>query len=151
MIIYSENPKANFDYEILDKYEAGMRLSGPEVKSIKTNGMSLKSAYVKILNNGNVHLINAHIPRYKPAFSAQINYDPEQSRQLLLHKKEVTKLFSKVKERGLTIVPLRVYLKNKFVKIEIGLARGKKLYDKRESIKKRDVERNIKRELKGKY
>lgn len=150
MIIYSENPKANFDYEILDKYEAGIRLSGPEVKSIKTNGMSLRSGYVKILSNGEIYLINAHIPRYKPAFSAQIDYDPEKTRQLLLHKKEINKLFSKVKERGLTIVPLKVYLKNKFIKVEIGLAKGKKLYDKRESIKMREVDRSMRRELRGK-
>jgi len=150
VVIYSENPKANFDYEILDKYEAGIRLSGPEVKSIKTNGMSLKSGYVKILNNGEIYLINAHIPRYKPAFSAQIDYDPEKTRQLLLHKKEINKLFSKVKERGLTIVPLKVYLKNKFIKVEIGLAKGKKLYDKRESIKKREMDRSMRREIRGK-
>lgn len=150
MVIYSENPKANFDYEILDKYEAGIKLSGPEVKSIKTNGISLKSAYVRIMHNGEVSLINAHIPRYKPAFSAQTNYNPEQTRQLLLHKREVNKLFSKVKERGLTIIPLKVYSKDRFIKIEIGLAKGKKLYDKRESIKRRDIDKNMKRELRGK-
>ena len=150
MVIYSENPKANFDYEILDKYEAGIKLSGPEVKSIKTNGMSLKSAYVKIMKNGEIHLINAHVSKYKPAFSAQNDYDPEQTRHLLLHKREINKLFSKVKERGLTIVPLKVYAKDKFIKVEIGLAKGKKLYDKRESIKRRDIDKNMKRELRGK-
>ena len=149
-LIYSENPKASFDYEILDKYEAGMELTGPEAKSIKTNGISLKAAYVRIMSDGSVLLINSHISKYKPAFSAQMHYDPERSRNLLLHKREVVKLFGKVKERGLTIIPLKVYLKGKFIKIEIGLAKGKKLYDKRESIKKRDVERDMKRELRGK-
>ena len=150
MIIYSENPRASFDYEILDRYEAGIKLTGPEVKSIKTNGMSLKSAYVRIMNNGDVCLINAHIPKYKPAFSAQINYDPEQTRKLLLHKKEINKLLPKVKEKGLTIIPLKVYQKGKFIKVEIGLAKSKKLYDKRESIKKKDIERDMKREIRNK-
>ena len=148
MIIYSENPKANFDYEIVDKYEAGIQLSGPEVKSIKTNGISLKSAYVRIMGSGSIFLINSHISKYKPAFSAQQNYDPERSRKLLLHNKEIIKLFSKVKEKGLTIIPLKVYLKGKYIKVEIGLAKGKKLYDKRESIKKRDIEKDMRRELK---
>ncbi len=149
MIIYSENTSANFNYEILTKYEAGIVLTGPEVKSIKDNGVSLKSAYVKIMNNHEVYLLNAHISKYKPAFSAQQNYDPERSRKLLLNKKEINKLLGRIEQKGLTIVPVKVYAndKNK-IKIEIALARGKKLYDKKRDMKEREEKQKASRAMK---
>lgn len=137
MLIYTENPSASFNYEILDKYEAGIVLTGPEVKSIKTHGISLKAAYVKIMGNEEVYLLNSHISKYKPAFSVQQFYDPERSRKLLLNKKEINKLIGKVRDKGLTIVPLKVYASGRKIKIEIALARGKKLYDKRDDMKKK--------------
>ena len=127
MLIFSENPGANFNYELLDKYEAGIVLDGPEVKSIRKNGLSLKAAYVRIMGNNEVYLLNSHIAKYKPAYNVQQHYDPERSRKLLLNKKEINKLSGKVKDAGLTIVPTKVYLKGRVIKIEIALARGKKL------------------------
>lgn len=148
MLIYTENPSANFNYDILDKYEAGIVLTGPEVKSIKTNGISLKAAYVKILGNNEVYLLNSHISKYKPAVNVQQKYDPERSRKLLLNKKEINKLNGKVKDAGLTIVPIKVYAKGRKVKIEIALARGKKLYDKRADIKEKEQKRTAQRAMK---
>lgn len=152
MLIYSENPAAHFNYEILDKYEAGIVLTGPEVKSIRNNGISLKAAYVKILGNNEVYLLNAHISKYKPAFSMQQTYDPERSRKLLLNKKEIDKLNGKTREKGLTIVPLKIYLEGRNIKVEIALARGKKLYDKRDDMKKKEEKRRAERAVKlGEY
>lgn len=152
MPVYSENSIANFNYEILDKYEAGIVLNGPEVKSIKTHGISLKAAYVKIMNSGEVYLLNSHISKYKPAFSIQQHYDPERSRKLLLNKKEINKLAGKIQNKGLTIIPLKVYSKNRNIKIEIALARGKKLFDKREDMKNKETKRRAERAVKfGEY
>lgn len=152
MPTYSENPTANFNYEILDKYEAGIVLTGPEVKSIKTHGLSLKAAFVKIMNSGEVYLLNSHISKYKPAVNVQQHYDPERSRKLLLNKREINKLIGKVQDKGLTIIPLKVYSKNRNIKIEIALARGKKLFDKREDMKKKEEKRRAERAVKfGEY
>ncbi len=152
MLIYSENPSASFNYEILDKLEAGIVLTGAEVKSIKTNGLSLKSSYVKIMSNEEVFLLNSHISKYKPASNSQQNYDPERSRKLLLKKREINKLIGKIRNKGLTIIPLKVYLNGKLIKIEIALARGKKLYDKREDMKKKEEKRKAERAVKlGEY
>jgi len=152
MLIYCENSAAGFNYEILDKYEAGIVLTGPEVKSIKTHGISLKAAYVKILGNEEVYLLNSHISKYKPANSAQQFYDPERSRKLLLNKREINKLIGKVRDKGLTIIPLKVYLNNRKIKIEIALARGKKLFDKRDDMKKKEEVRRAQRAVKlGEY
>lgn len=146
--IYAINKKATFDFKILEKYEAGITLTGPEVKSTRSGGMNLKGSYVKITSKLEIFLINAHISKYKPAFSAQIDYDPNRSRKLLMHKKEIAKLHSKVKEKQFTIVPIRVYDSRGFIKIEIGLARGKKKYEKREDLKKKDIERKIRKVVK---
>ncbi|HLD34673.1 MAG TPA: SsrA-binding protein SmpB [Patescibacteria group bacterium] len=140
------NQQAKFDYEILEKYEAGLSLSGPEVKSVKDGQMSLKGAFVTF-HGGDAYLFNAHISPYKQA-GTKISYDPTQSRRLLLHQKEIRYLQGKLEEKGLTIVPLRVYTRNRFIKVEIALGKGKQQFDKRESIKKRDTAREMKRELK---
>ena len=155
MEIYSENKKATFDYEILEKYEAGLVLIGQEVKSIKTGHMHLAGAYVVIRGGGNSHpraaaeplLIGAKIPPYQPK-NAPADYNPEQPRKLLLNKKEINYLMGKVNERGFSLIPLKVYEQNGRIKLEFALARGKKKFDKKEKIKKRDVQRDIQRALK---
>ncbi len=143
----AENKKALFDYEILEKLEAGLVLTGYETKAIKSGNMSLKGAYV-VFQNTTPYLINAHIGLYKPAGKIP-DYDPERSRKLLLKKSEMRYLRGKFEEKGLTIVPLKVYTKNRFIKVEIGIGRGKKLFDKRETIKKRDTKKEIQRTLKS--
>lgn len=148
MKIYSENTTANFNYEILTKYEAGIVLTGPEVKSIKESGISLKASFVKIMNNKEVYLLNSHISKYKPAFSAQQNYDPERSRKLLLNKKEINKLLGRIEQKGLTIIPTKVYSNDKKIKIEIALARGKKLYDKKKDMKEKEEKQKANRAMK---
>lgn len=144
------NKQAGFDYEILDKYEAGIVLSGAEVKSVKAGQVDLKSAYISLkrLPKPELFLINAHISPYKQA-GQQIAYEPKRSRKLLLTKREINSLGGKLDQKGLTIVPLKVYTVRNLVKIEIGLAKGKKQYEKKEQIKKKDVEREIRRTLKS--
>ena len=146
MKILSENKKAYFDYEILEKFEAGIALIGQEVKSIKSGRINLAGSYV-VLKNSEVFLIGCNIPPYQPK-NAPPDYNPERSRKLLLKKSEIKYLIGKTKQKGLTLVPLRVYTKRGKIKLEFGIARGKKKIDKRELIKKREVEREIKRELK---
>lgn len=143
----AKNKKAYFDYKILETIEAGIVLTGPEVKSVKQNQINLKGAYVAITNN-EANLLNAHIAPYK--FAGKIKYDPKRSRKLLLHKKEIDYLIGKSHEQGLTTLPLSVYLKKGIIKIEIGIGQGKKKYDKRETIKKREADRTIKRAIKRK-
>lgn len=145
MKVLSINKRAFFDYHISETYEAGIVLSGPEVKSVKAGNIDLKGAYITVANN-EVYLINASIAPYK--FARQENYQPRHTRKLLLHKKEIDYLLGKSKERGITILPLKVYLKGGLVKLTIGIARSKKKYDKREIIKKREAEREIERHLK---
>lgn len=141
----SKNKKAFFDYNILEKIEAGMVLNGPEVKSVKNGQINLKGSYI-IFHNNEAFLFNAHIAFYQK--SSLKNYDPRRERKLLLHKKEITYLINKSQEKGLTVLPLRVYLKNGKIKLEIGIAQGRKKYDKRELIKKREIRREIERTLK---
>ncbi|OHB17071.1 MAG: SsrA-binding protein [Parcubacteria group bacterium RIFCSPLOWO2_01_FULL_40_65] len=143
---YGENRKVYHDYEILEKYEAGIILKGHEVKAIRNGKISILGSYVQIIDN-EAFLIGATIVPYQPKNTPQ-NYDPEKNRKLLLNKKEITGLIGKVKERGLTIVPLKVYDKKGKIKIEIGLAKAKKKYDKRRSIRKREEKRKIERVLK---
>lgn len=143
----AENKKALFDYEILEKLEAGLVLTGYETKSAKDGNLNLKGSFVTFHNN-NALLTNVHIGLYKPAGKMD-DYDPTHSRRLLLKRREIEYLRSKSEEKGLTIVPLRVYTKQRFIKVEIGVARGKKTYDKRETIKKRDTAKEIKRTLKN--
>ncbi len=147
MTTLSVNKKASFDYEILEKYEAGLVLTGPEVKSIRTGSISLKEGYITFHNNG-AWLINVHIPKYK--FSGSIkDYEPDKSRRLLLKRKEIIYLKGKSAENGLTIVPLSLYTKGRRLKLEIAVVKGKKKYDKRASIKKKDIIREMARRIKG--
>ena len=146
MPTYVTNKRARFDYDILDTYEAGLVLSGPEVKSIRGGSVKLAGAFVTFHGN-NAYLINLHVPRYKPAANLK-DYNPERSRALLLKTKEINYLRGKSQEQGLTIIPLALYTKGRHIKVEIGVARGKKKYDKREKIKKRDMKRDLARERK---
>jgi len=146
MKVLAENKKAYFNYEILEKFEAGISLIGQEVKSIKTRGVSLTGSYV-VLKDNEVFWIGINIPPYQPK-NAPKDYEPARTRKLLLKKSEIKYLIGKTRQKGLTLVPLRVYTKNGKIKLEFGIAKGKKKTDKRELIKKRDVEREIKGELK---
>ncbi|OGN05049.1 MAG: SsrA-binding protein [Candidatus Yanofskybacteria bacterium RIFCSPHIGHO2_01_FULL_44_17] len=145
-MVYSTNEKARFDYEILETLEAGVVLSGQEVKSVKRGSASIKGAYVKILNN-EAWLLGATIPPYQ-AGNAPADYDSQQNHKLLLKRRELKYLTGKSQERGLTLVPIKLYNKNGLVKLEIGIGRGKKKSDKREKIVKRETARNIERALK---
>ena len=145
MKILAENKKAYFNYQILEKLEAGISLIGQEVKSIKSRRINLAGSYV-VLKNSEVFLIGANVPPYQPK-NVPADYNPERSRKLLLKKSEIKYLIGKVKQKGLTLVPLRVYTKRGKIKLEFGVARGKKKVDKRELIKKREAEREIRRAL----
>ena len=146
MAHYAENRKVRFNYEILEKYEAGIELLGTEVKSIRSGKMSLEGAFV-IVRGGEAFLINANIPPYQPKNTPK-DYDPLRNRKLLLTKKEIDELVGSEKNKSLTIVPISVYTKGRKIKIESALVKGKKKHDKRESIKKRETEREIRRTLK---
>lgn len=146
MKILAENKKAYFNYQILEKFEAGIALIGQEVKSIKTRGTNLTGSYI-IIRNEEVYWVGAKVPAYQPK-NAPSDYEPERSRKLLLKKTEIKYLIGKSKQKGLTFIPLKLYTKNGKIKIEVGIARGKKKFDKRELIKKRDTEREIERALK---
>ncbi len=147
--LINKNKEGLFNYEVLDNYQAGIVLSGPEVKSVKNSQISLKGSYISIDSNSEAWLINSHISAYKPAKNAQLNYDTDQKRKLLLHKKEISSLIGKSKQKGLTIIPVSVYTVNGLIKLDIALARGKSNIDKRENIKKREVNRQIRRSLKN--
>ncbi|MCD6094589.1 SsrA-binding protein SmpB [bacterium] len=141
------NKRAYFDYEILEKYEAGIELLGNEVKSIKKGQVSLKGSFV-IIKKDEVYLLNAHISPYQVK-NTPSNYNPFRTRRLLLHKSEIKGLIGKVKQKGLTLVPLKLYTKGGRIKIEIGLARARKKVDKREKIKEREIKREMERVLKN--
>jgi len=136
--LIAENRKARFNYTIEEEFEAGIVLKGTEVKSLRIGKVNLKDAYAKI-HNGEVFIYQLHIGEYP--FAYYDNHEPLRVRKLLLHKREIKRLYGKVNEKGLTLVPLKMYFKNGKVKIVIALARGKQLFDKRESIKRRDMER----------
>ena len=142
--VIATNRKAGFEYFLLERFEAGLSLQGSEIKSIRAGQMSIVESYVDIENGRNAFLVEAHIAPYEQA--NRFNHDPKRKRRLLLHKKQIRELWDAVRLKGMTIVPTRVYLKDGRAKIEIALARGKKLYDKRETIAKRDAEREAKRE-----
>jgi SsrA-binding protein len=146
MTTYLKNKHATFNYEILDRYEAGIVLHGYEVKSIKKNHGSLKEAYITT-DGDEVFLIKAHIPAYQPANTPD-SFDPYRRRKLLLHKHEIVKLHATLNEQGLTIIPISMYNKGNTIKLEIALVRGKKKHDKRETIKKRDADRDMRRIMK---
>ncbi|MDD2521211.1 MAG: SsrA-binding protein SmpB [Anaerolineaceae bacterium] len=144
--VVSTNKKARFEYFILETFEAGLVLKGTEIKSVRQGQISLQEAYVRT-NGEEIWLVGAHIAPYEHASAFQ--HDPKRDRKLLMHKKEIRKLYDEVRIKGMTIVPMRVYLKGGKAKLEIGLAKGKKQYDKRESIKERDIERESSRNRGG--
>lgn len=145
MKLVANNKKAYFDYFIEDKYEAGVALHGTEVKSIRMGKCSIKESYIKI-EDGEVFIYGMHISPYEKGNI--FNKDPMRIKKLLMHKYEINKLNAKLQQKGLTLVPLQVYLKNGLVKVEVGLARGKKLYDKRDSLAKKDMKREAEKEFK---
>jgi SsrA-binding protein len=143
--IVATNRKAYHDYEILDTFEAGLVLVGSEIKSIRAGQVSLQDGFVQF-ERGEAWLINVHIAQYDPA--SRLNHEPRRRRKLLLHRREIERLQGKVQEKGFTLVPTRLYLKDGRAKVEIALAKGKRLYDKRQAIAKRDSDRQIQRALK---
>ncbi|NLY62378.1 MAG: SsrA-binding protein SmpB [Erysipelothrix sp.] len=145
MKILANNKRANYDYFLEDKFEAGIVLSGSEVKSIKNAQLSLAEAYVDIINN-EVYLREMHVAQYREA--NQFNHTEVRNRKLLLNKREINKLMGSVSQAGYTIVPTKVYVKHGMIKVEIALAKGKANYDKRETIKKREVDRELRARLK---
>lgn len=144
--IVSDNRQARYLYEILETYEAGIELKGTEVKSIRDGKANLRDGYA-LIRNGEAWLLNVHISPHSTA-SAYFNHDPRRTRKLLLHKQEIRKLIGKVEQQGLTLVPLKMYLKKGFVKITLGLGKGKKLHDKREDLKQRQDKREMARAMK---
>ena len=142
--VVATNRKARHDYIIEDKYEAGMVLTGSEIKSIRAGQINLRDSYAAI-REGEIWLLNAHISPYKQA--NRENHEPRRERKLLLHRREISRLTGKLQEKGLTLVPLQVYLKNGRAKIELGLARGKKTYDKRQTLRERTDQRQIERAM----
>ena len=146
MANYAENRKAYFNYEILEKFEGGIELLGTEVKSVRKGSMSLEGSFV-IIRGGECFLINANIPPYQAANAPSI-FDPLRNRKILLTKKEIIELSDTEKNKSLTIIPLSLYNKGRKIKISLALAKGKKKFDKRETIKKRETDREIRREMK---
>lgn len=140
------NKRARFDYEISDVYEAGMVLQGTEVKSLREGRVSLQDAYADI-QHGELYLLQAHIDQYEQG--NRFNHDPDRRRKLLLHKGEIRRLVGKTQEKGLTLIPTRMYFSRGKAKVELGLAKGKKAYDKRQTLKRRTAEREIERALRG--
>ena len=145
--VITDNRQARYRYSILDTYEAGLELQGTEVKSIRQGRVNLRDGYALIRGN-EAWLHNVHISPYNIA-SQYFNHDPLRNRKLLLHRNEIRKLIGKVEQQGLTLVPLKLYLKNGWVKVSIGLAKGKKLHDKRESLKRKQQDREIARVMKS--
>ena len=143
--LMAQNKKARHDYSILETVEAGIGLTGTEIKSIRDRRINLKDGFVQI-RNGEAYMMNVHISEY--AQGNQFNHDPLRNRKLLLHKKQIHRLAEATKDKGITIVPLKVYLKNGFAKVLIGVAKGKREFDKRETIKRRDQKRQIDRVMK---
>ncbi len=143
--VLASNRKAYHDYFVEETFEAGVALTGTEIKSVRAGAMNLRDSFATV-RDGEVWMQNVHISPYEAG--NRFNVDPYRTRKLLLHRKEINRLMGKVAEKGLTIIPLRVYLKKNRAKVEIGLAKGKKQYDKRDTISKRDSDREIQRALK---
>lgn len=141
--VVSTNRKAGFEYFLLEHFEAGLALQGSEIKSVRAGQISLAESYVQV-DGREAWLMQSHIAPYDPA--SRFNHDPRRPRRLLLHKKEIREMWEAVRQKGVTIVPVRVYLKDGRAKIDVAIAKGKKLYDKRESIAERDAEREARRE-----
>ncbi|MBW4421666.1 MAG: SsrA-binding protein SmpB [Myxacorys californica WJT36-NPBG1] len=145
--IVSDNRQARFQYEILETYEAGIELLGTEVKSIRAGKVNLRDGFA-LVRNGEVLLHNVHISPHQSS-SLFFNHDPTRTRKLLLHRQEIRKLIGKVEQQGLTLVPLKMYLKRGWVKIDLALVRGKKLHDKRDDMRKRQDKRDMERAMKN--
>lgn len=144
--VVATNRKASHEYFLLERYEAGIALQGSEIKSIRAGQISLAEAYIQI-DGHEAWLVDAHIATYEQA--GIYNHEPRRPRKLLLHRSEIRKLWDEVRQKGVTIIPLRVYLKSGRAKIEIAVAKGKKLYDKRQAIAKRDAQRDMERDFRG--
>ncbi len=144
--IISDNRQARFLYEILETFEAGIELVGTEVKSARAGKVNLRDGYA-LIRNAEALLLNVHISPYQ-ASAEYFNHDPRRTRRLLLHRREISKLIGQVEQKGLTLVPLKMYFKGSWVKVSIGLGKGKKLHDKRESLKRREDEREMGRMMK---
>jgi SsrA-binding protein len=144
ILLIQDNKKARFDYEILEVFEAGIVLMGSEVKALREKNIQLKDSYVSF-QNGEAFLQNAHISPYRA--SSYNNHEPERHRKLLLNRKEINQLMGQIQEKGLSLVPLKIYFKEGLVKLDLGLVRGKKLHDKRESIKSRETDKNLKQTM----
>ena len=144
--LIATNRKARHEFEILETYEAGLCLKGTEVKSLRDGQVNFKDSYASV-HNQEVWLVGCHIAPYHHGSDA--NHDPDRSRKLLLHRREIARLIGKVAERGLTLVPLRLYFKEGRAKLELGLARGRKLHDKRQAIRERDERREMAKEARG--
>jgi len=145
--VVANNRKAGFEYFLLEKYEAGLVLQGSEIKSIRAGQISIQESYVDIANGEEAWLVEAHIAPYVQA--NRFNHDPKRRRKILLHKKQIRELWNNIRIKGMTVVPIRVYLKDGRAKIEIALAKGKKAYDKRATIAKRDEARSAERETRA--
>jgi SsrA-binding protein len=146
--IIAKNKKARHEYELLELFEAGLVLTGTEIKSVRANRVSLSRSYVQP-RNGELWLVDAHIAEYE--HGNQQNHEPTRQRKLLLHRREIGKILDELSQKGLTAVPTMLYLKNGRAKLEFALARGKKLHDKRQTLAKRDTERQVQRALREKY
>lgn len=142
--VVATNRKAHFEYILLEHFEAGISLQGSEIKSLRAGQISLSEAYIKV-DEHSAWLINAHISPYDPA--SRNNHDPTRPRRLLLHHREIRQLWNDVRQKGVTVIPVKVYLKESLAKLDIALAKGKKLYDKRSEIAKRDIERDMDRQI----
>lgn len=142
--LIAENRKARFDYFIEDNYECGIALEGTEVKSVKNGNISFPDSFAEIIN-GEIWVKNLHISEY--AFSSVFNHNPDRPKKLLLHREEIKRLTRKVEEKGYTLIPIDFYLKNGRVKVNLGVCKGKKQYDKRAAVKDRDIQRDIQREF----
>ena len=144
--VVATNRKAGFEYFLMERFEAGLSLQGSEIKSIRAGQVSLVEAFVEV-DGKNAWLVEAHIAPYEQA--NRFNHDPKRRRRLLLHKREIKELFDSVRQKGVTVVPTRMYLKDGRAKLEIAIAKGKKLHDKREAIARRDAEREMERETRN--
>ena len=144
--VIARNRKASYEYEIEDTLEAGLRLKGSEVKSLRSKGGSIKQAYCSVDRDGEMILHGAHIPTYGPG-GEHFNHEPRRNRTLLMHKREIVRWGDRAERGGYTIVPLQLYFREGYAKLEIGLGKGKKQHDKRQSIKERESERRMQREL----
>ena len=143
--IICENRKARHDYFVVDTYEAGIKLTGTEIKSVRAHKVNINDSY-EIIRNNKIELLNAHISKYEQG--TIYNHQETRTRELLLHKHEIIKLFNKIKMEGMTLIPLSLYFKGSLVKVELGLCKGKNVRDKREALKEEDAKRNIRKALK---